>query len=71
MISSSSSGWSPSGRESSPETRAPTTKSRPTAPRTASRISSEKRMRFSRLPPYWSVRRLMAGLQNWSGSWSA
>jgi hypothetical protein len=37
--------------------------SSPTAERTARRISTRKRQRFSRLPPYWSVRRLKYGVR--------
>ena len=37
---------------------------RPTAARTASSTSTQKRMRFSRLPPYSSVRRLLLGERN-------
>ena len=56
---------------SSPLTRNPRTKSRPTAARTARITSTEKRSRFSKLPPYSSVRRFTDGTQNWSIRWRA
>lgn len=37
----------------------------PTAFTTASRTSRAKRVRFSALPPYWSVRVLLASSRNW------
>lgn len=38
----------------------------PTAAETASTTSRPKRARFSRLPPYWSVRLLETVWKNWS-----
>ena len=49
----------------SPETRIVTGRSAGNAARTASNTSSGKRMRFSRLPPYSSVRRFESGERNW------
>ena len=68
-ISRLSSGETLSSQRSSPDIRMPTTKSGPTASRIASSTSSEKRTRFLVLPPYSSVRWLVAGDQNWSGRW--
>ena len=41
-------------------------KSSPQALRMRSIRVREKRVRFSRLPPHWSVRWLLHGVQNWS-----
>ena len=51
---------------SSPDMRMPMMKSGADRSRIASSISRPKRMRLSRLPPYSSVRWLVAGDQNWS-----
>ena len=56
----------PSSWNSSPHMRRPTQKSLPTASRTACSTCMPKRRRFSRQPPYSSVRKLVRGLQNWS-----
>ena len=65
-ISLSMSWFRPSSWNSSPHMRRPTQKSLPTASRTACSTCMPKRRRFSRQPPYSSVRKLVRGLQNWS-----
>ena len=62
----SSSGPSPPVRHWSTAIRKPTMKSSETAARTASSTSRPKRVRFSRLPPYSSVRVLTPGSKNCS-----
>ena len=62
-ISISSSGPSPPVRHWSTAIRNPTMKSSETAARTASSTSRPKRVRFSRLPPYSSVRVLTRGVE--------
>ena len=47
------------------ETRIQTGLPAGTTSRTASKHSSGNRIRFSRLPPYWSSRRLESGERNW------
>ncbi len=60
-ISTASSSVLPSGSQSVAEMRTVTGIRSGTARRTASNTSSGKRSRFSRLPPYASVRRLATG----------
>ena len=61
-ISAASSGVSPrpSRASSSPTRRMPTARCSPTAARTASSTSTQNRMRFVRLPPYPSSRKVLA-----------
>src|SRR5947199_9795437 len=54
----------PSRCSSSPTSRIPTATPSPTAARTASGTSTPRRIRFSRLPPYSSVRWLLLGERN-------
>ena len=68
-ISSPSSRERPWSQASSATIRMPTMKSGPTAARIASSTWKVKRSRLSRLPPYWSVRRLVAGDQKPSMRW--
>ena len=70
-IASSGSTPAPSGRISSNDMRMPTTKSSPTAARTAAITSSGNRMRFSIDPPYSSSRWFRAGVRNSSSRWPA
>ena len=56
-------------QRSSPVMRMPIRNRSPTASRIASSTRRLKRIRFSRLPPHSSSRRLVAGDQNWSGRW--
>ena len=53
------------GMKSLPAMRMMRGKSGPTAARTAAMSCRGKRRRFSRLPPYSSVRRLVSGERNW------
>ncbi len=55
----------PPGTQSVAEMRAHTGLPAGKAARTASNTSSGKRILFSRLPPYWSVRLLAIGDRNW------
>ena len=55
----------PPGTQSVAEIRAQTGFAAGKVARTMSKISSGKRIRFSRLPPYWSPRLLAIGERNW------